>query len=366
MSGKIRFGIVGGGWRAEFYLRIAEALPGRFEAARMLVRDEAKGAALTARWGVPAARDMEAFVQARDFDFAVVSVSRDVCPDIIAALVERGVPVLSETPPAKDLAALADLWRRLGPQARVQVAEQYLFQPMHAARLAVVRSGNLGKPSHVQLSAAHAYHGVSLIRKLLGVGFEDAVIRGERFAAPLVQGPDRSGPPKEEACGESMQELATFRFGDGRTALYDFAKEQYFSWIRAQRVLVRGERGEIANRDVRYLTDYATPVVMELRRVDAGHDGNLEGYFHRGVTLGAEWVYRNPFEPARLSDEEIAIATSLARMGEYAAGGPSFYGLDEAAQDLYLSLMMAQAIESGETVRTSVQPWADGKRERCG
>ncbi|WP_148929450.1 Gfo/Idh/MocA family protein [Paenibacillus methanolicus] len=358
MTEKIKFGIVGGGWRAEFYLRIAAAMPERFEITRMLVRSEEKGAALTARWGVPTVRNMEAFVRGRDYAFAVVSVSRSVCPDYIAALTEAGVPVLSETPPAEGLDELLALHARLGPDARVQVAEQYVFQPMHAARLAVVRSGKLGEVSHAQVSSAHAYHGISLIRQLLGIGFEDAVIRGERFSAPLIGGPGRGGAPESETVADSVQDLAIFRFDGGRAAVFDFAKEQYFSWIRSNRLLVRGERGEIKDDEVRYLADYRTPLRMALTRVDTGHGGNLEGYCHTGVTLGAEWVYRNPFAPGRLSDDEIAIATVLARMGEYAEGGPSFYSFAEAAQDHYLSLMMHRALETGETVRTEAMPWA--------
>ncbi|MCQ6562050.1 Gfo/Idh/MocA family protein [Paenibacillus mendelii] len=355
---KIRFGIIGGGWRAAFYLRIAAALPERFEVTRMLVRKEEKGAAITSEWGVRTVTGMEQFVKDRDFSFVVVSVSRESCPDYMAELVNRGIPVLAETPPARDLTSLISLFEQVGADAGVQVAEQYLYQPMHAARMAVAHSGKLGSVSHVQMSAAHGYHGISLIRRLLGVRFEDAVIRGERFTAPLMAGPNRSGPPQEESFGESVQDLATLRFG-GRTAVFDFAGEQYFSWVRKNRVLVRGDRGEIVDEEIRYLLDYRTPIYTEMRRIDMGHNGNLEGYYHQGIQAGSEWVYRNPFIPARLTDDEIAIATSLANMACYAEGGPSFYSLAEASQDHYLSLMMAQAIESGETIHTAAQIWSE-------
>jgi hypothetical protein len=127
---------------------------------------------------------------------------------------------------------------------------------------------------------------------------------------------------------------------------------------------VRGERGEIHDTQVRYLADFRTPVTLEFVRQNAGEDGNLEGYYHKGILVGNEWVYKNPFAPARLSDDEIAIATCLSKMNDYAAGGPDFYGLAEASQDSYLSLMIEQALASSETVKTTAQPWSIGNANK--
>jgi hypothetical protein len=69
-------------------------------------------------------------------------------------------------------------------------------------------------------------------------------------------------------------------------------------------------------------------------------------------------VFRNPFLPARLSDDEIAIAELLVRMSEHVAGGPPVYSLAEAAQDHYLALLMRQAAATGEPVRSEPQAWA--------
>jgi predicted dehydrogenase len=54
------FAIVGGGWRAEFYMRIAKAMPERFRIHTMLVRDAEKGKAIEEKWGIPTVRTMEA------------------------------------------------------------------------------------------------------------------------------------------------------------------------------------------------------------------------------------------------------------------------------------------------------------------
>jgi hypothetical protein len=354
----ISFGIVGGGWRAEFYIRIAKALPERFHIHSMLVRDEEKGRAIEQRWGIPTVRTMQQFVaEADNFSFAVVSVPRTIAPEIICQLAERQIPVLAETPPAADLAALTELYSSLPKDAKVQVAEQYLYQPMHAARIQMARSGKLGEVTHAQVSAAHDYHGISLIRQLLNIRFESAVITGQQFESVIMQGPSRQGDPQAERIVQSVQRIATFRFGD-KLAVYDFTGDQYFSWIRRNRMLVRGSTGELVDCEVSYLKDYETPIHTELRRVDTGHHGNLEGYYHRGVIADGEWVYRNPVAPARLSDDEIAIAACLLKMGDYAAGkGSSFYSLADASQDHYLALLMGQAIDSGKTVRTEKQIW---------
>ncbi len=356
---KITFGIMGGGWRAEFYLRIAQALPEEFAVSEIWMRDETKAREMEGRWGVKTTADLDEFLGRRDFSFVVLSLSRAVAAKYIEKLAGMGIPVLTETPPGGSLDELLRLHDRVGDTGLVQVAEQFIHQPMHAARLAVVRSGLLGGISHVQVSAGHGYHGISLIRHLLGVGFEDAEISGRQIVTPLMQGPGRQGLPQREALADSKQDLALLSFG-GRSALFDFTYDQYFSWVRQNRVLVRGHRGELEGRDVRYLRDYQTPVTLELRRIDAGQDGNLEGYFHEGILAGSEWVYRNPFPAARLSDEEIAMATCLRKMGEYTAGGPSFYSLAEASQDQYLSLLMAEAIATGSTVTSTRQPWAPG------
>ena len=99
-------------------------------------------------------------------------------------------------------------------------------------------------------------------------------------------------------------------------------------------------------------------MALRFDRQDTGHGGNLEGYFHRGVLAGADWVYRNPFAGARLSDDEIAVAACLDGMERYAYNGTEFYSFAEAAQDQYLLLAIDEARRSGDVVVTESQPWA--------
>ena len=354
----IRFGIIGGGWRAEFYLRIAAALPEQFCVTGLMVRDPTKGEAIERRWGAPTYRAIEELVAQKPPDFLVVCVAAKANAEMLTATAELGLPVLAETPPGQTLDELRALHRLTQQGARVQVAEQYIFQPLHAARLAVVGSGKLGTVTQAQVSAAHGYHGVSLIRHFLGVRAEACTIRATTFSSPLIAGSGRNGPPTEENIRPSAQTIAWLDFGD-KLGVFDFTGDQYFSWIRSPRVLVRGERGEINDETVRFLQDYLTPVEFDFRRMDAGQQGNLEGYYHKGYLAGSEWVYRNPFVPGRLSDDEIAIATVLQKMADYAAGGPSLYSLAEASQDRYLDLVIQQVAQTGEPMRAEAQIWAD-------
>jgi predicted dehydrogenase len=321
-----------------------------------MVRDAAKGALLEQKWGVATYRTLDALLAHAHPLFVVVSVSKPAAPSVLHELADRGVPVLTETPPAPDVNGLHDLYRRTLNGARIQVAEQYAFQPVHAARLSVAHSGKLGRVSQAQVSVTQDYHGMSLIRTLLGLQFENAVITARRFVSPIVAGPSRQGPPQTENILAATQTIAYLDFGD-KLGVYDYTSDQHRSWIRSPRVLVRGDRGEINNTRIKYLQDFSTPITLDLLRQDAGEEGNLEGYYHTGILAGDEWVYRNPFIPARLNDDELAVATCLANMTDYVQGGPSFYSLAEAAQDHYLGLMVAEAVASGESISTTSQPW---------
>jgi predicted dehydrogenase len=354
----VSFAIIGAGWRSEFFLRIARLMPERFRITGMVIRDAEKARVFEQKWGVTSCRTVDELVRQGGFSFVVISVPRAVASAITLELAQQGIPVLCETPPGVDLDSLISLNESVGIEAKIQIAEQYIFQPNHAARLALVKSGKLGTISQAQVSACHDYHGMSLLRHFLGITYEDAEIQAHAFTSPIVQGIDHNGNLNEHKIVPSHQVIAYIRFAD-QLAVYDFTYDQYFSWIRTPRMLIRGEKGEINNFQIKYLQDYKTPVELELKRTNAGEDGNLEGFYLKGILAGEQYVYLNPFIPGRLTDDEIAIATSLLKMEEYVNGGDSFYSLAEASQDHYLSLMIQRAVTTGETVSTSRQVWAN-------
>lgn len=354
---KIIFGIVGSGWRAECYLRVASLLPERFQVAGVVARRESRRVELEARWNVPMYDSIDEFLDRETPDFLVTSVSKDSGPSVIKELAARSLPVLAETPPANSFEALLDLYRSVGSKAAIQVAEQYHVQPMHAARLALLKSGKLGAVHYADVSISHGYHAISLMRKMLGIGFENAVIQAKDWELPVIEGPGRQGPPTRERLIRTRHVVASLDFGD-KVGLYDFENNQHRSWIRSQRILARGERGEIHNTSVKYLADFLTPIEFELRRQTAGECENLEGFYLKGILGGESWLYTNPFIPARFSDDDIAIATCLLNMQTYLKEGIDFYSLADAAQDQYLALMLEAALRQQKPLRTETQIWA--------
>lgn len=363
----IVFGIVGSGWRSEFYLRIARAMPDRFAVSGLVTRSAEKGAEIEKTWGVRSFRTIDELLNAASGDntptgtdtgFLVLSVPGSAACDVILEAAGKGIPVLTETPPSYEM----DKLLRLNEQAKgakVQVAEQYHLHPAHSARIKIARSGLLGEITEAQVSFSHGYHAMSLVRKLLGVGYENAVINAYKYPSPVIAGPDRKGPPQSERLTAPMHEFALLDF-NGKLGVYDFIRDQHRSWIRTQRIIARGTRGEIYDSSVKYLKDYRTPLEFGLIRKNAGEEGNMEGYCLKGIIAGDEWIYVNPFAPAALSDDEIAVASCLVKMDGYARGGAGFYSLAEASQDAYLALMVDKAMDTGVKVETQTQPWAEG------
>jgi predicted dehydrogenase len=354
-----RFAIIGAGWRTEFFLRIVAALPERFRLEGLVVRDPEKGRRVEAQWGHRTYRTVSDLLAAVSPEFLVGSVSYQANYEINRALLETGLPVLSETPPGATLEQMLDLWEAVtAGGSRFQVAEQFTRQPHHAARLAAVRLGRVGPVHKAYVSVCHGYHGASLIRHFLDVGFDEARIVGMSFTDRVLDPGGREGPPERAQVQAHAQQVALLDFGGGRQAVFDFVGVQYFSLIRNQRVAIRGEQGEVIDQNLYTQTENGEPLMLPFTRHVAGANGNLEGDYLKGIQLGGQWVYRNPTAPARLSDEEIAMADLLQGMGTYVRGGPEVYPLAQAMQDHYLGLMIREAVESGQPVMAAAQAWS--------
>jgi predicted dehydrogenase len=344
------FALVGFGWRAEAFWRLSAELPGV----------TCVGAVVRAprQLPVPSFGSLAECLDSVRPDFVVTALPRVVNPDIVMEAVARGVPVLTETPPAPDLAGLRRLWEAVGGSGLVQVAEQYLLMPAHAARLAAVRSGIIGTPTQVQVSSTQQYHAVSLIRGLLGVGHDPVTVRATRTTAPLVDPQTRAGWTDDPVPRPATTTIATLDFGDGRSGLYDFTDNQTRNQLRFRRLLVRGTHGELRDDELVHLAAPRTIVRSPLVRRQTGHDLDLDGFDTGTITFGSQVLYRNPYPGRRWNDDEIATATMLEAMATWVRGaGQPPYPLADGAQDHLIALAIEHAADVDRTVTTTTEAW---------
>ena len=167
----IKYGIVGAGWRSEFYLRIAALIPETFKVSGIYIRNNQKREEFSEKYNIPIFDTLGKLLQT-DYNFIVSCVSKtDIC-DTVKELCSKNVPVLTETPVGTSLDEIDDFFSEIKPDWRVQAAEQFHFQPRNAAIKSIIENGFLGEIQQVQLSCCHDYHAASLIRFFLGTGDE--------------------------------------------------------------------------------------------------------------------------------------------------------------------------------------------------
>jgi predicted dehydrogenase len=340
------FAVIGAGWRAEMFWRLGAALDD-VECVGTVVR-------------TPRDLPIPAFASLDEIhpDFVVTAVPWDVNPAVISECVGRGLPVLAETPPAPDADGLRELWKTAGDTGLVQVAEQYLLVPAHAARLEAVRRGVLGEPTQVQVSSTHMYHAVSLMRGFLTAGRGPVTVRASRTTAPLVDPLTRDGWTDDPEPKPATTTIATIDFGHGQSGLYDFTDNQWHNQLRFRRLVVRGTHGELRDDEVVRLTEPRTVVRTPLVRRQTGYDLDLDGFDTDTITLGDEVLFRNPYPGRRLNDEEIAISTLLEQMAAWVRGdGPPPYPLADGAHDHLIALAVEEAADTDRTVIVPAPPW---------
>jgi len=308
---------------------------------------------------VPAFTSLDACLRELPVDFVLIATPRSVTPQVIADAIDRGLPVLGETPPAPDLDGLRMLWSSVGDSGLVQVAEQYPMMPSHAARAALVATGAIGTPTQVQVSSTQQYHAVALMRGLLAAGRGPVAVRASRFTAPLIHPLSRTGWTDDEEAHPATTTIATLDFGEERSGVYDFTEQQTRNQLRFRRLTVRGSAGELHNDEVVRMTGARTLVRTPLLRRQTGYDLDLIGYDTEHISFGSEVLYRNPYPGRRWMDDEIAMATLLERTASWVRGeGPEPYPLAEGAQDQHLALTIEESAESDTTITTSCEAWS--------
>ncbi|MDO4329766.1 MAG: Gfo/Idh/MocA family oxidoreductase [Lachnospiraceae bacterium] len=352
----IQFAVIGSGWRALFYWRIACAYPAYFQMTAMLCRTEEKAARMREEYGIPAVTS-ELECQAGKPDFVVVAVNKLSICQVSMHWLKKGYPVLCETPAALELSDLQRLWRmRMEEGGKLQVAEQYFCYPTFQAGIRAVQMGYLGDPYMIDLSAVHDYHSASLIRRYLGVGMEMMTVFGKKYTYPVEETDSRYGAIRDGRVSMRDRVRLTFEFSGGKTAFYDFDGIQYHSHIRSRHIRVMGQCGELDDWTIRYVDREHVPHAGQMM-VERTQDGT--GI--RQISFQGQMLYENPFEllgeKVLLPQDETAIASMMLGMRRYIEEGVEVYPLAEALQDAYVRILMEEALGSGQAVRSEPQIW---------
>lgn len=244
---------------------------------------------------VPAFGTLAEALDATGARFVVSSVSWDSAPGVIVDAVTRGVPILTETPPAPDAEGLRRLWGEVGASGLVQAAEQYPRYPSHAARLALVRSGVLGTPTQTQVSSTQLYHAVALMRAYLGAPCGPATVRATTVTAPLLQPLARMGWTGATEPGPATTTHAVIDFGAGRSGVYDFTDLQTRNLLRVRRLVVRGTHGELDGDTLVRWGGPETILTSRLERRQSGHDLDMSGFDSETISHADTVSWRNPW-----------------------------------------------------------------------
>lgn len=352
---KIRFAIVGSGWRALFYVRIARALPEYFEVTAMLLRSIDKAERFHTQYQIPTTISKERLLRTRP-DFVVVAVDKPSVAKVSIEYLQAGVPVLAETPAGDSLRDLLRLWdARQRLNGKIQVAEQYYRYPTLAAKIAAVRMGLLGDPYFVNISTVHDYHAASLIRQFLNTGNEAVTVFGKRYYVPIVQTDSRNGLTTEGVLKEYNERVRlTLEFESGKTAFYDFGGVQYHSYIRTRHLNVQGPKGELDDDTIRYVNEENVPVCQQICPLPSSTTPDI-----LAVTMGGQLLYRSEYPLTGLTEDEIAIADLLRYMKTYVdTGTEPVPGFTDTMQDAYIYTLMNQAASHpDQKIVSEKQPW---------
>lgn len=349
----LSFIIIGSGWRAMFYVRIAKRFPELFSLKYLLCRKEEKAGHIREEWNIPVTLSAEECERSAP-DFVVVAVSKSSIFEVTRDWALKGLPVLCETPAAMTVDQLQQLWELKEKHGvRIQIAEQYIRYPVLAAGLKRMQHRQVSEPYALNISVAHDYHGVSLIRHMLRSGIEKVRLTGKTYSFKVTETDSRYGAVTDGSVKQRDRTRITMEFASGKFAFYDFSGVQYHSFIRSRHLNVQGQNFEWNDTVFRYVdergeaqTEQLLPYVDETYRMLVTEELR---------EICGKW---NPVLTLEEAQDEYAIATMMLDMRRYLEQGTEIYPLAEALEDAYLWLLMQEAAENpGSTVESVRMPW---------
>jgi predicted dehydrogenase len=348
----MRIILIGYGWRSLFFYRIIKALPRKFSLVTWVLRTQERAEEVGKLYGVQTCSDVQEALRLAH-DLVILSVPSSSMEALLSVLIDCDETVLCETGfTSLALGTLNTIYARYrASNSRIFVAEQYWRQPYYHTCHEL--SPLLGSVTEVRCASLHDHHGTSIIRHFLDEKGANCTITAVSRPSWVVKTGGRDSIDTEGVRVQTKRITAVLAFEDGKTGYFDFSDIQYHSSIRSSHFSLFGERGEIADYEVRYLNSENEGILQTIQRIEDGGLTNNQRSL-RALTFGDAYHFKNPYWPLGFNDDEIAIALCM----EDACQGRG-YGLHEGLQDSYIAQCIHQSVTEGRPVTTQAQIWAE-------
>lgn len=358
---KYHFVIIGSGWRAFYYVRIAKKLPEIFKLDAMYCRTSEKAEKLAKEYNIHTTTSIEECAAFKP-DFAVIAVNKASIAQVSMEWMDRGITVLSETPAAVNTEELNKLYEYHKQGKKQVVAEQYREYPSNKAAIKLVNSGIIGDVSCINISLAHEYHGVSLARAYLGINAcENYTVTAKTYEFKTTETLTRYEKLTDGRIADKKRCVATFEYENGKVAWYDFDSEQYRSLIRKNCLKIQGVRGELINDTVYYLDDNnegkEEKIIAKVNTTQTDNDNPNFAKVNEfeSISFGDKILYQAKWGLRGLSEDETAIAELMEKTAEYSRGNADApYSIEDALADAYAAILLNEAIKSGEKISSKM------------
>lgn len=242
----IRFVLLGSGYRARYYVRLAQSHRDEFSLASMYTHDIHRASALRSE-GLPAVASLNVALGV-PHDLVVVASGPKGLVATLRELSSRGEKIVVET----SFLTLTEEEKARLSGIDALVMEQYPQSDVF--RWAREKLPLIGEADQLTLSGLHNHHAVAVARFLLGTGEAPLeVLASQSFSSSCVKTGSRDGVCTSGEAEEYVRRIDLCKLGD-KLFVYDQSGNQYHSSLFGLSFQLRGRKGTLTESGVTYLS----------------------------------------------------------------------------------------------------------------